>query len=65
MTKQKPLPKIESCPFCRKLGAVALGFADLSHTELDWRVVCSNSKCGAQGPIRSNERNAIKAWNIL
>ena len=45
------------CPFCKSTDPIVVGDADLHWVE------CMSSGCGAEGPMRDTEEQAIAAWN--
>ena len=64
MSKPKPLPEIESCPFCKmKRGVMAATPSGVM--KYDYFVRCGYMECFAAGPRRKTKRNAIIAWNGL
>ena len=57
MSKRKPLPEIEPCPFCGGKGASG-GYGPPGK---DYSVQCQ--RCRASGPYRKTRRGAINAYN--
>ena len=48
---------VETCPFCGSDSTVV-------RTRRFW-VQCDNACCGAEGPVKEEEKDAIKAWNAV
>jgi Restriction alleviation protein Lar len=46
------------CPWCKCPAPIVVSDADRSWVE------CMNSNCGADGPMRDTEEQAIAAWNL-
>jgi hypothetical protein len=54
------MPVIQACPFCRSEAAPALIHAG----GIEWaQVECVERECGAIGPTKGTEAEAITAWN--
>lgn len=52
---------MKRCPFCQLTAAIQP--VSIGEVEQQWRVMCSNERCGAIGPIGKTEADAEKWWD--
>lgn len=55
------MAELKPCPFCKLDYTNTYEFQNYYSQPYRWRVICNS--CGAEGPIKDTEQQAIDAWN--